>query len=368
MNPPEIYKVAISMVPGVGGVLARNLIAYLGSAEAIFQESSRKLTKIPGIGETIAGKIKDPQVIRNAEAELEFTKRHGIDICFFQDGNYPERFRQCEDAPVIFYRKGHADLDVPKSLSIVGTRNATEYGRKMCDELLKDLAAKGHKPLIVSGLAYGIDIQAHKSAMKYNLPTIGVLGHGLDKLYPPAHVQAAKSMLENGGLITDFPSGTRIDPANFIRRNRLIAGLTDATIVIESGDKGGALITADMALSYNREVYAFPGRITDLYSRGCNRMIQNHEAALITGAEDLVFQMGWDPALSRPKVVQQKLFVELTPEERKITDLLITSEKVYIDELCTQTEMSLSIISNLLLNLEFKGILDVLPGKMYRLK
>ena len=365
---PEIYKVALAMVPGIGGVLARNLLSYTGSAESIFKESSAKLTKIPGIGEVIARKIKDPQVLRDAEAELEFTGRHGIRICYYQDNDYPDRFRQCEDAPIIFYRKGNADLNSTKSLSIVGTRNATEYGRKMCDELIKDLVSMGHKPLIVSGLAYGIDIHAHKSALKYDLPTVGVLGHGLDKLYPPAHLQVARSMVENGALITDFPSGTKIDPANFIRRNRLIAGLSDATVVIESGNKGGALITADMALSYNRDLFAFPGRVTDLYSKGCNQLIQNNEAALITSAADLEFQMGWNPALSRPKNMQQKLFVELTDEERKITDILINGDKVHFDDICINSGLPVGLISNLLLNLEFNGVIDVLPGKMYRLK
>ncbi len=368
MNDPLLYKLALSMIPGIGGILARNLIAYAGSVEGLFQEPVSRLTKIPGIGEIIARRIKDPSVLSEADKEISFTRKHGIEIFFYLDGNYPERFKNCEDAPIIFYKKGNADLNPARAISIIGTRNATDYGRKMCDELLRDIAGKGYKPLVVSGLAYGIDIEAHKSALKYGLPTVGVLGHGLDKLYPSAHVQTARNMLSDGGLITDFPSGTRIDPSNFIRRNRLIAGLSDATIVIESGDKGGALITADIALSYHRDVFAYPGRVTDMYSKGCNRLIQNNEAAMITCASDLEFQLGWNPAQARPAAVQQRLFIELTDEERVITDMLISSEQAYLDDICRETGHPVGKISNLLLNLEFKGIIEVLPGKMYRLK
>jgi DNA processing protein len=368
MNDPLLYKVALSMVPGIGGVLARNLVAYTGSVENIFRESSVKLTKIPGIGEVNARRIKDKGVLPAAAEELEFAAKYGIEVFFYLDENYPVRFRHCADAPIVFFKKGKINLDAPKSISIVGTRNASDYGRQICDELLRCLAVKGHQALIVSGLAYGIDIQAHKSALKYNLPTVAALGHGLDKLYPSAHVKTAKAMLENGGIITDFPSRTKIDPSNFIRRNRLIAGLSDATIVIESGEKGGALITADIASSYDRDVFAFPGRATDPYSKGCNYLIKNNLAALIENAADLEYQLGWEVATGKKQPVQQQLFVELTDEEKIIVELLKKEEKTFIDVICKELGMPVGKVSAVLINLEFKGILEALPGKMYRLK
>jgi len=368
MQEPLLYKVALSMVPGIGGVLARNLVAYVGSVEAIFREPVTKLTKIPGIGEINARRIKDKSVFDQAGEEIEFCLKHGIEIYFYLDEQYPDRFKTCSDAPVIFYKKGNVDLNAPKSICIVGTRNASEYGRQMCDELLRDLSAKGHKLLIVSGLAYGIDIQAHKSALRYNLPTVGVLGHGLDKLYPSAHLKTAKAMLENGALITDFPSKSKIDPSNFIRRNRLIAGLSDATIVIESGEKGGALITADIAASYNRDVFAFPGRSTDPYSKGCNRLIKNNIAALIESATDLEYLLGWETSNDKKQPLQQQLFTELSEEEKILTEILKREGKMFIDFVSQESQLPVNKVSALLLNLEFKGIVEALPGKMYRIK
>jgi DNA processing protein len=328
MSEPLLYKIALSMIPGIGGVLARNLVAYVGSVEGIFRESANKLTKIPGIGEVNARRIKETNILSQASAEIEFAQKHDIEIFFYLDESYPVRFRQCADGPIVFYKKGRVNLDNQKIISIVGTRNASEYGKQLCDELLRDLAAKGHQLLVASGLAYGIDIQAHKSALKYNLSTIGILGHGLDKLYPSAHVKTAKAMIENGGLLTDFPSNTKIDPSNFIRRNRLIAGISDATIVIESGEKGGALITADIASSYDREVFAFPGRATDPYSKGCNRLIKNNLAALIENATDLEFQMGWEISSTKKQPFQHQLFIDLTNEETTILNILKRGRKI----------------------------------------
>jgi DNA processing protein len=368
MSEPLLYKIALSMIPGIGGVLARNLVAYVGSVEGIFRESANKLTKIPGIGEVNARRIKETNILSQASAEIEFAQKHDIEIFFYLDESYPVRFRQCADGPIVFYKKGRVNLDNQKIISIVGTRNASEYGKQLCDELLRDLAAKGHQLLVASGLAYGIDIQAHKSALKYNLSTIGILGHGLDKLYPSAHVKTAKAMIENGGLLTDFPSNTKIDPSNFIRRNRLIAGIADATIVIESGEKGGALITADIASSYDREVFAFPGRATDPYSKGCNRLIKNNLAALIENATDLEFQMGWEISSTKKQPFQHQLFIDLTNEETTILNILKREEKSFIDIICQESGMPMSKVSAILLNLEFKGAVDALPGKMYRAK
>jgi DNA processing protein len=260
------------------------------------------------------------------------------------------------------------DLDCPKAVSIVGTRNATDYGRQMCEELIRDLADHGHQVLVVSGLAYGVDIQAHKSALKHGFPTVGVLGHGLDKLYPAAHARIARAMMEHGALLTDFPSKTRIDPPNFIRRNRLIAGLSDATIVVESGVKGGALITADIAASYDRDICAFPGRAGDLYSKGCNDLIKRNIAALIENAADLEYVLGWEDPSKAKVPVQQVLFHELTPEEQLLTDQMKRGEKIHIDQLGQALEMPISRLSSLLLEMEFKGVVETLPGNLYRLR
>jgi DNA processing protein len=363
-----LYRVALSIVPGIGGVLARNLVAYVGSVEGVFREPVSKLMKIPGIGDINAHRIRDKNVLQRAEEEVRFIEKNGIKVLFYLEENYPRRFRNCPDAPVICYMKGVINLDSDKAISIVGTRNATDYGRQVCEELIRDLAAKGHHFLVVSGLAYGIDIQAHKSSLRNHVPTVGVLGHGLDRLYPAAHSRTAKVMVEEGALLTDFPSKTKIDPPNFIRRNRLIAGLSDATIVVESGEKGGALITADIAASYDRDVCAFPGRAGDFYSKGCNDLIKRNIAALIENASDLEYALGWEDPAKKSQPFQQRLFIDLTPEEQNLVDLLKRNEKIHIDSLCQAADMPMGKISALLLGLEFKGMVDALPGNQYRLK
>lgn len=363
-----LYQVALSIVTGIGGILARNLVAYVGSVEGIFREPVSRLMKIPGIGEINARKLREKNVLLRAEEELLFMERNGIRAFFYLDENYPRRFRNCADAPILFFMKGTVNLDCIKAISIVGTRNATDYGRQLCEELIRDLADRGHQVLIVSGLAYGVDIQAHKSALKHGLPTVGVLGHGLDKLYPAAHARIARAMVENGALLTDFPSLTRIDPPNFIRRNRLIAGLSDATIVVESGVKGGALITADIAASYDRDICAFPGRAGDVYSKGCNDLIKRNIAALIENAADLEYVLGWEDPSKAKAPGQQVLFLELTPEEQQLADQMKKGEKIHIDQLSSTLEMPISRISSLLLEMEFKGLVETLPGNLYRLR
>lgn len=366
MDENLLYKIALSIIPGIGGILARNIVAYVGSVEGVFTESLKSLQKIPGIGEINAQRIKDKEIFTRAEKEIRFIEKNEIDVVFYTDKDFPRRLKTCVDAPVLLYTKGNLDLNEHRVVSIVGTRNATNYGKQVCDELIHEFSARNYKVLIVSGLAYGIDIQAHKSALKYNLPTAGVIAHGLDKIYPSLHTETAKKMQENGGLVSDFPSGTKIDPSNFIRRNRIIAGLADATIVVESASKGGALITAEIASSYNRDVFAFPGRAGDVYSKGCNQLIRNSGANLIEGIDDLEFFMGWEKS-SKNKVVQSSLFVELTPEEEKIVKLLRENEELFIDQISSELTLPVSRVSALLLNMEFKNILVALPGKMYRL-
>ncbi|HCE56834.1 MAG TPA: DNA-protecting protein DprA [Prolixibacteraceae bacterium] len=367
MDNQLLQKIALSIIPGIGGVLARNLIAYVGSVEGVFSEPLKSLQKIPGIGEVNAHRVKDKNLLIQAEKEIRFIEKNGIQPWFYTDKEYPRRLKNCPDAPILFYSKGKMSLNTAHVLSIVGTRNATNYGKQVCEELIQQIAERNYNVLIVSGLAYGIDIQAHKSAIKFGLPTVGVVAHGLDKLYPSLHAETARKMTENGGLVTDFQSGTKIDPSNFIRRNRIIAGLADATVVIESAEKGGALITAEIASSYNRDVFAFPGRAGDVYSKGCNQLIRNSGANLIEGIDDLEFFMGWEKA-SKNKPVQSSLFVELNPDEEKIVGLLREHSELFVDQISSELTLPVSRVSALLLNLEFKNVLVSLPGKMYKLK
>lgn len=362
-----MQKIALSIIPGIGGVLARNLVAYVGSVEGVFNEPLKSLQKIPGIGEVNAHRVKDKTLFVQAEKEIRFIEKNGIQPWFYTDKEYPRRLKNCPDAPILFYSKGNMNLNTAHVLSIVGTRNATNYGKQVCEELIQQIAERNYNVLIVSGLAYGIDIQAHKSAIKFGLPTVGVVAHGLDKLYPSLHAETARKMTENGGLVSDFPSGTKIDPSNFIRRNRIVAGLADATVVVESAEKGGALITAEIASSYNRDVFAFPGRAGDVYSKGCNQLIRNSGANLIEGIDDLEFFMGWEKA-SKNKPVQSSLFVELNPDEEKIVGLLREHSELFVDQISSELTLPVSRVSALLLNLEFKNVLVSLPGKMYKLK
>lgn len=367
MENQTFYKIALSLIPGIGGVLARNLLSHAESEEAIFREPLSALKRIPGIGEVNARNIKDKKILVRAEKELKYITESGIRVLFYTEKEFPRRLKSCNDSPILLYTLGNMNLNENRVVSVVGTRNATEYGKRKCEELIKAFSDKGYKILVVSGLAYGIDIQAHKSSLKYDIPTVAVLGHGLDKTYPSIHTEIAKKMLENGGLITDFPSGTRIDPSNFIRRNRIVAGMADATLVVESAIKGGALITADIAGSYNRDVFAFPGRSGDPYSKGCNQLIRNNGANLVEGIDDLEYFMGWE--MNKPSAVRQSsLFIDLSPEEEKILELLSNGEVLFIDQISAALNIPTSRISAILLNLEFKNVVTAMPGNMYKIK
>jgi DNA processing protein len=282
MSDDLIHKIALSLIPGIGGVTAKSLIAYTGSAEQVFKEKEKVLRKIPGVGSILAKNILQANVMSRADQEVEFLRKSGVKGLFYLDEEYPQRLLGCTDAPIILYVKGNPLLNYPRVISIVGTRHATEYGRKMVDQFIGVLAERGYRILIVSGLAYGIDIHSHKAALRTGLPTVAVLGHGLETVYPSLHTPVAREMVEkNGGLVSDFLSHSTIDRTNFLRRNRIIAGLSDATIVVESAKKGGALVTADIANSYNRDVFAFPGRVGDLYAEGCHFLIKSNRAALM---------------------------------------------------------------------------------------
>ena len=361
------HKIAISLIPGIGSVTARNLIAYVGSVEGVFLEKEKNLMKIPGIGEVNAQRVVRQNVLDVAKREVDFILKNRIQTFFYLDENYPTRLKNCSDAPIILYYKGNANLNERRIISVVGTRNATNYGKDICDELIRSFSEKSYRVLVVSGLAYGIDVHAHKACLKYNIPTVGVFAHGLDTIYPSLHAPIAGKMIENGGLLSDFISETKIDRQNFLRRNRIIAGLADATVIVESAEKGGALVTADIANSYNRDVFAFPGRSSDLYSRGCNKIIKLNEAVLVESQADIEKAMNWDIKVSTTRAVQTSLFVELTSDEQKLVDLLKGGD-CFVDEITFETRLPMSKVSALLLGLEFKGLIVSLPGKMYRLK
>lgn len=361
------FKIALSLIPKVGHITAKKLVSHVGSFEGVFKESKKNLLKIPGIGEFLANQIISTNALSKAEEELIFIEKEKINVIFYLDKNYPERLKHCEDAPILLYSKNTIDLNQQKVLSIVGTRKATANGVHFCEELIRELAERDHNPIIVSGLAYGIDAAAHNSALKNKLQTVAILGHGLDIIYPASHKKLANEINAHGMLITDFPSKSIRDKNNFIKRNRIIAGLSDATIVVESGVKGGSLVTADLANSYNRDVFAVPGRVTDEYSKGCNNLIKTNKAAMLTSINDLEYLMGWETEPKKQKVVQKELFVQLNNDEQKILQILKESEELPIDLICVRSGMSTSKVSPVLLNLEFAGLVRALPGKLFRI-
>jgi len=305
--------------------------------------------------------------LREAEAELKFIEDNDINVVFYLDENFPQRLLNCPDSPTTLYYKGDIDFNASRILSVVGTRNATEYGKENCDKIIKALASHAEKTVIVSGLAYGIDICAHKAALKYKLPTVAVVGHGFHLMYPAQHRKYAEEIIQQGGLISEFNSKSVIDPRHFVRRNRIIAGMADATLVVESARKGGSLITAEIANSYNRDVFAFPGRIGDVYSQGCNHLIKTNQAHLIESVSDLEYILGWENDLSKKDAVQAKMFVELSPEEDLIVGLLSHEGNLGIDMLSIKSNLPMSRVSSLLLKMEFEGLVRALPGKIYAL-
>ncbi len=367
MNTDQLrYKIGIGLIPKIGPVLTRRLIAYCGSAEGVFHEKRTGLAKIPGIGDRLAEYIQANKNLGVADAELEWVSKYKVNVLFYLDDDYPDRLKQCEDAPVILYARGTTKLNRSKVISIVGTRSPTDDGRKVTRDFIEALAAGYPEMLIVSGLAYGIDTCAHKCAIRQKLDTVAVLGHGLSFLYPPANRDLAVQIASQGALLTEFMHDEKPESANFIKRNRIIAGMADATIVVESGEKGGALITADIANSYNRDVFAFPGRVTDKYSAGCNRLIKTNRAALLESIADLEYMMNWQKS-KQPEACQVSLFVELTEEEQVLSGLLKTTPCMTIDQLALMSNYPVSKTSSLLLNLEFKGLVKCLPGRVYKL-
>jgi DNA processing protein len=359
------HKIALGLIPRIGDVNARKLVSHFGNVESIFLEPYRNLIKIPGIGSGIAKYISDRSYLDAAEKEAEYVTKNNIRTYFYLDNDYPFRLRQCDDSPVMFFFKGNCNLDSLKILSIVGTRNATTRGRELCEKIISGLSI-GHPDLIiVSGLAYGIDIAAHKSALANNLMTIGVLAHGFKTTYPAIHASTAKAMVSRGGLVTDFLSDALPERNNFLKRNRIIAGLSDATLVIESGITGGALVTADIANSYNRDVLAVPGRPDDQWSAGCNSLIKSNKAFLSESADDIEYFLNWKPEKSKP-AIQRTLFSDLDENEKRVFELLSKSGELTIDIICRSLDIPVYKLSSLLLQMEFKGMVKCSPGNLYK--
>jgi len=358
-----LYKLGLALVSGVGTTLAQNLISHVGSVDDIFREKPVNLMKIPGIGPGIAENIIKPEILRRAEEEIKFISQNKIDYCFFLDINYPVRLKQCQDAPIIMFFKGNLRANPARALSIIGTRNPSTRGRNLTREWIREIAEKDPKIIIISGLAYGIDIQAHEAALDYGLETYAGLGHGFHTIYPAVHRSTARKICSQGALLSDFFSYSKLEPKNFIRRNRLIAGLSDATLVMESKDKGGAIVTADMANSYNRDVMAVPGRPGDLMSSGCNNLIRSNRAALVQSVNDIFYFLGWDNK-KNPPVIQKVIFPELTDTEQLVYSG-IDREPRTINQISIQSGKSIPEVSACLLSLEFKGLIGARPGNSY---
>lgn len=364
MKDELYYRIALTMIPELGPVRAKSLIGYFGDASSVFKAKKKELATIEGIGEVRAKYLKDWDAFKEVDDELLFTDKHHIEILFITDKAYPQRLLHCYDPPTLLYYRGNTNLNSSKIISIVGTRNHTEYGKQVTEELIASLQSQ--QAVIVSGLAFGIDAIAHKTSLQHQLPTIGVLAHGLDTIYPTQHKGLAKDMLLHGGLITEFRKNTNPDKHNFPKRNRIVAGMSDATIVIETATKGGSMITAELAHNYNRDVFAIPGKLTDSKSIGCLKLIQQNKAMLLTCGEQLIEVMGWEEKKKSVKK-QKELFIDLSADEKIIVGLLKEQDAMPIDSLYLKSGLSSSSVAAAILNLELQNVINSLPGKMYKL-
>lgn len=367
MLPVDLtYQIGLTLLDGVGDILAKSLVAYCGSAEQVFKTNQGQLEKIPGIGSYTSNAIvKSKTVLERAEKEIKFIEDKSIQPLFFTDKKFPQRLKNCSDSPVMLYYKGNADLNNEKIVAVVGTRTPSVYGKQSAEKLIEDLVER--KCLVVSGLAYGIDITAHKAALDHGLNTVGVLAHGLDRIYPSVHSNYAERMLSQGGLLTEFLSETNPDRENFPKRNRIVAGMCDALVVVESKRGGGSLITATIANSYNKDIFAFPGKANDILSEGCNGLIKSHRANLIESAADLFYIMNWTEEVKKKKSSQIPLFLNLSSEEQVIINVFENNKQLHVDEICYATNFTISKTSAYLLQLEFANVIKSLPGKMYQL-
>jgi DNA processing protein len=358
------YTLALLKVEGIGDVVAKKLIKHCGSAAAVFQTSKKSLIAIEGIGEYLYKNLQQKKIFNCAENELRFIEHESISYTTFEENSYPERLKHCADGPIILFQSGTIDLQNRKIINIVGTRQITSYGIDFTKKLISDLAPLN--PVIVSGFAYGVDILAHQAAIQNGLQTVGVLAHGLNQIYPKSHKKYVSQMEQNGGFMTEFWSTSNPERENFIKRNRIVAGMCEATIVIESAEKGGSLITASIANDYNRDVFAVPGRVSDKFSQGCNNLIKTQRAHLLNSAADLIYILNWDIDSNKErKPLQKQLFVSLTEEEQKIYDYLVNKENELMDIIALDCNFPIFKISSLLLNMELKGVIRPMPGKLF---
>ncbi len=366
MNTEKLaYQIALTLIPGIGSKLAKSLIAYCGGVEAVFEESKKSLQKIPGIGPGAIKNLSTASTMARAEKELKFIEKNNISALFYLDEDYPPLLKSCGDSPILLFKKGDFSFQGKNQIAIVGTRNATDYGKRFCASFIEDL--KAYEVQVISGLAYGIDISAHKESVKNGIETIAVLGHGLDRIYPALHKKVVEKMLESGGgLLSEFLTETNPDRENFPKRNRIVAGISEAVIVVEAAKKGGALITAEIANSYNRDVFAVPGKLSDTFSEGCNQLIKINKAALLSGVSDLEYLLGWEKR--KIQNAQRELFPNLNPLEERIKDLFVVAKrKLEVEEICIELDLPASQIVPTLLTLEIKGLVKCNPGKIFEL-
>lgn len=369
-NDERICSIALPLCPGIGHIGAKRLVDSMGSAVEVFRQRKELPEVLPGISLAIVAALDCPAAFLRAEHEMEFVEKNRLTCLTLKDEAYPSRLRECEDAPLGLFFKGNVDFNRLHVINMVGTRSATDYGKQFCADFLRDLSLFFPDVLVVSGLAYGIDIHAHRAALANHLSTVAVLAHGLDRIYPFVHRKTAVDILSDGGLLTEFLTETKPDKYNFVSRNRIVAGMCDATIVVESASKGGALITADLASSYQRECFAVPGRVTDLTSVGCNRLIRDNKAAIIQNAEEFVQTANWivpDRSV-KPLAVQRSLFPDLTEEEKRVVSVLAEQGELHINALLVETNIPINHMSSLLFELEAKDVVKSRVGGMYHLR
>lgn len=365
MNDEAVLLLALLRTPGIGLITANRLCRAAGSAARLWEEHANISRLLPQATDRLQQCLTNwDKQLPQAEAEADEARRRHISLLALTETDYPTWLKSLPDAPPVLFYKGTASLNAQPMISIVGTRHISEYGKDLCRHIVEQLAERLPQATIVSGLAYGVDVHAHRAALACGLPTIGVLGHGLNHLYPPSHRDTANRMTEQGGLLTEYPCATPVSRENFVQRNRIVAGLSQACIVVESARRGGALITARLAQDYGREVYACPGRLTDLHSEGCNRLIARHGAAIFTSVDDLMDDMGWAPRQPRPQ--QLELFPALTATEEQLRSRLVQTEQCSADELVTATGLKVAEVNAALIQLEMKGLVRLLAGNQYR--
>ena len=358
-----IAVLRLQNVPNIGDVTAKKLIAHCGSPSGVFQDKKQRLQKIDGVGSMVLRHLFDKAHLEAAEQEFEYILNQGIEYTYFMDRDYPSYLKHCLDGPILLFRKGKIDLDGRRIISVVGTRNITSYGMSFCESFIEEIAPLD--PIIVSGFAYGVDICIQRAAIKHGLQTIGCLAHGLNQFYPKVHSVYGPEVEKNGGFLTEFWSTSNQERENFLKRNRLIDGLSEATIVIESAEKGGSLVTAEIANGYNRDVFAVPGRVNDKYSSGCHNLIKQQKAHLLTSATDLIYMLGWELEERKLQPIQKQLFVEMDVTEKAIYDHLQKTGKQLLDSIALDCNLPIFRASSTLLNMEMKGVIRPLPGKLF---